>query len=59
MSVIPPQINVPLTPSENMSIETYAMLKSITDALVAAQETITAQAATIADHEARITALEP
>lgn len=31
----------------------------MSDALTEAQATITAQAATIADHEARITALEP
>jgi hypothetical protein len=53
MRVIEPAINVDLTDkdSDKMSIETYAMLKSITDALAEIQ-------AELASLDARVTALE-
>lgn len=54
IDVIPPAINVNFTDagSDRMSIETYAMLKSITDALADIQAQLDAL-------DARITALEP
>jgi hypothetical protein len=54
INVIPPAINVDLTDSnsDRMSIETYAMLKSITDALAEVQQQID-------DLDDRVTALEP
>ena len=48
----PPQINIPLTRGDKMTLETYAMLKAICDELTAVQ-------AAIANLEARVTALEP
>lgn len=54
INVIQPQINVDLTDkdTDRMSLETYAMLKSIVDALADIQEQIDAL-------DVRITALEP
>ena len=53
MNVIPPQINIDLTDngSDRMTLETYAMLKSITDKLADIQDQLDAL-------DARVTALE-
>jgi hypothetical protein len=58
MSLEPPQFNIPLTPDARMTQQTYVMLQSYYDALVASEATVAAQAAQIAALDVRITALE-
>jgi hypothetical protein len=57
MSLEPPQFNIPLTPDARMTQQTYVMLQSYYDALVASETTVAAQAAQIAALDVRITAL--
>lgn len=42
-----------------LTVPGYRLFKAMEDRMAAAEATIAAQAATLADHEARITALEP
>jgi len=53
------QIGLMFTNNGQLTDYGVILLQKLADALIEAQDTIAAQAVTIADHEARITALEP
>lgn len=53
------QLGVRFTNGDQLTDYGAIVLQKLADALIEAQDTIAAQAVTIADHEARIAALEP